>query len=115
MPSRARLRARVASPMATLAEVFGVKVDDSQADLPENWKRCWCPFTNRRCDVTANRGDRASLSLLAPQVSEGDAAAIRAAYGNDPIPLGICTIATQRRYQNSSSPWVVCPKRVLEL
>jgi hypothetical protein len=106
--------------MATIAELFGAKpgateVSEGGPNKPDAWAERWCRFTGRICDVSANRGDRAHLDLGGSQVTKDEAAALRSAYGREPIPLGICTVATQRRYETGIKPWIVCPKRVLEL
>jgi hypothetical protein len=102
--------------MARIAELFGAKVDVTPASsIHEHWQNRHCPFTNSICDVTANRADRAHLDLKYRGVHPTDATAITGAYQSDPLPLGICSIATQRQNETTERPWIICPKRLLQI
>lgn len=102
--------------MAKIAELFGTKVSDPVAAVPhDSVVQRHCPFTNRVCDVTANRGDRARFDLTGQNVGPADRALISKLYGSAEIPLGICSIATQRRFETHAKPWIICPKRLMEL
>jgi hypothetical protein len=108
--------------MATIAELFGVAVarcDDPETPtltVPhENWQKRYCPFTEKTCDVTANRADRAHLDLNSRSVSESDRKQISNLYKDDPIPLAICSLLTKRQNEKLYRPWIVCPKRLLDL
>jgi hypothetical protein len=103
--------------MATVAELYGTKVLDEPTSIArDGWRRRHCPFTGIMCDVTANRSDRAFLDPERNhRVTAADAVAIQWEYGPEPLPLGICTVATKRRYAQESEPWIICPKRMLDL
>ena len=102
--------------MAHVGELFGQLVKAVPPGAPPAaWIQRWCPFTSKVCDVSANRGDRAFLDLGHRSVTEGERQLIKELYGDKPIPLGICTVATKRRFEQTTKPWIICPKRVLEL
>lgn len=102
--------------MAKIAELYGTRVEELEFDRPpSNWLRRFCPFTNAVCDVSANRGDRAYFELNDPAVTDADRKVIRRNFGQEKLPLGICTVSTQRRYEDESKPWIICPKRMMEL
>lgn len=101
--------------MAKIAELFGQRIGENPAQAPQPWKDRHCPFTNRTCDVTANRSDRAILDLEHSAVSPEDKTAIENLYGTAPIPVGICSIFTARQNEALGRPWIVCPKRMMEL
>lgn len=99
--------------MAVIAELFGCV--PSLERVLEDWTHRWCRFTNRPCDVTANRGDRAFLDLEHRSLRDDERRELLARYGPDPLPLGICSVSTQRRFESESKPWIICPKRMLDL
>lgn len=101
--------------MAKIAELFGQRCIVPHDSPPRAFLDRYCPFTKRTCDVTANRSDRAELNLHQSSVSEADRLNLEAQYGVAPIPLGICSIMTTRQNEESGRPWIVCPKRLMEL
>jgi hypothetical protein len=102
--------------MAKIGELFGHRVDEAEFTSPApNWLTCACPFTGRTCDVSANRGDRAFFDPTSPAVTKLDRGIYSQHYTAAQTPLGICTVSTQRRYEGSSKPWIICPKRLMEL
>ena len=82
---------------------------------PERWLSRHCPFTGHICDVTSNRSDRAYLDLNHPSVTDDQRSYITETYGTAPLPLGICSLLTRRQNEESARPWIVCPKRLLDL
>lgn len=102
--------------MARIAELFGCRVDQAPLEeFQENLLNHHCPFTNKVCDVSANRGDRAYFDRDAPVITAEDRAFYSQNFTSDRIPLGICSVSTKRRYETLSRPWIICPKRMMEL
>jgi hypothetical protein len=101
--------------LSTIAELFGVRVVEDQDEIPEYWTTQYCPFTQRTCDVSGNRSDRAFFDMNHASVTDDDRRAIEAAYGTNAIPLGICSLNTKRHNETVSKPWIVCPKRLMDL
>lgn len=117
--------------MAQIGELFGVKVTSmshecrvkhaslkgEQDSVPGEWQERHCPFTDRTCDVTANRADRAFLDLTGRGglVTPEEKSLIIKQYGKQEIPLGICSLMTRRQNEELARPWIVCPKRLMEL
>lgn len=102
--------------MAHIAELFGKRVEEvSHTSPPKEWITCHCPFTDRVCDVSANRGDRAFFDVNGPAITDADREIYVLHYTALQTPLGICTVSTKRRYDSSSKPWIICPKRIMEL
>lgn len=102
--------------MARIGELFGVRVDEAHlTDPAQHWVNRHCPFTNRVCDVSANRGDRAFFDRNGTAITEADRQVYLQHYLNSDIPLGICSVSTQRRFESNSKPWIVCPKRMMDL
>lgn len=101
--------------MAKIGELFGVRIQTPPSEPPQQWKDRHCPFTGRTCDVTANRSDRALLKLDQKAISPEDRARIESLYGAAPIPLGICSVLTTRQNETVGRPWIVCPKRMMEV
>ncbi len=101
--------------MSTIAELFGVKVAEDLEAPPAEWTGRHCPFTDRVCDVTANRSDRAHLHVDGKQLDDKDRKRLLRLYGSEEIPLAICSVMTQRQNEQVGRPWIVCPKRLLEL
>lgn len=102
--------------MAKIAELFGRRVDDATLTDPHrNWVSCHCPFTGKKCDVSANRGDRAYFDRNGPAISSEDRQIYEKHYPSTEMPLGICSVSTKRRFEKDSKPWIICPKRLMEL
>ncbi|WP_152555441.1 NotI family restriction endonuclease [Sphingomonas sp. FUKUSWIS1] len=102
--------------MAKIAELFGTKVDDAAHTVPsDNWLTCHCPFTGKICDVSANRGDRAYFDVAGSAVTDEDRVIYAKHYTSPRTPLGICSVSTKRRFEADSKPWIICPKRMMEL
>ncbi|WP_182212501.1 NotI family restriction endonuclease [Stenotrophomonas acidaminiphila] len=102
--------------MAKIAELFGWRVDEEALLEPHaNWLTCNCPFTGKVCDVSANRGDRAYFDPNGPAITDDDRAIYAKHYTATRTPLGICTVSTKRRFEAKSKPWIICPKRMMEL
>jgi hypothetical protein len=102
--------------MAKIAELFGWRVDQLAHDEPHmNWLNCHCPFTGKTCDVSANRGDRAYFDPNGPAITDEDREIYNRLYSSARTPLGICTVSTKRRYEAEAKPWIICPKRMMEL
>jgi hypothetical protein len=102
--------------MARIAELFGWRVDELAVAEPHaNWINCHCPFTGKTCDVTANRGDRAYFDPSGPAITDADREIYARLYTAAKTPLGICTVSTKRRYEGDAKPWIICPKRIMEL
>jgi len=102
--------------LARIAELFGHRVEELAFELPpENLISRHCPFTDKICDVSANRGDRAYFDRMSSCVNDEDRLLLEQHYRSHDIPLGICTVSTQRRYETTSKPWIICPKRMMEL
>lgn len=104
--------------MARIAELYGVKIDDvgmPDEGPPKGWLSRHCPYTGHTCDVTSNRSDRAYLDLGHTSVTNAQRTYIEKTYGTGPLPLGICSLLTQRQNERAAHPWIVCPKRLLDL
>lgn len=101
--------------MSRIGELFGVRVDEPHLQPHDNWNTCHCPFTKSKCDVSANRGDRAYLDLKHAGVSPEDREAMIERHGDEVKPFGICSLSTQRHHEKIHRPWIVCPKRLLDL
>src|SRR5215475_215631 len=104
--------------MAQISEVFGTCVDRGVPHTPPaQWTAKTCPFTGSRCDVT---GNRSRMSFLNPPKSATPEEKNRfvenyGQYGKPDFPFSICSISTQRRSSGGEKPWIVCPKRMLDL
>ena len=101
--------------MAQISELFGVKVVPTGPSDHPHWQDRFCPFTGVRCDVTANRNDQAFLNLAHAGVPPEDASGVLNKLGSEPVPLGICSLHTQRQNESGYRPWIVCPKRLLDI
>jgi hypothetical protein len=69
-----------------------------------------CPFRVKECDVTANRHQTA---VLHQQACGDDWAALQTKFGEEPLPLGVCSCWTRRRNETEAKPWILCNKRLL--
>lgn len=102
--------------MAKIAELFGCRVDMEAPTEPHvNWLDHHCPYTGKTCDVSANRGDRAYFDHAGPVITDADRAIYTQHYSTTRAPLGICSVSTKRRFEAESKPWIICPKRMMEL
>jgi len=92
--------------MAIVAELFGYTPDDHSTHAAESRKEARCPFMQTKCDGGGNR-NMASVDLTKDHVLKG---AFSKTVG-DVAPCGICSVKTTAY----SSPWVICPRRILYL
>jgi hypothetical protein len=102
------------SPTAYIAELYGRAPDVYKDRKTALEVARLCPFRNTKCDVSANRNRVATLDLDYKGI-RADANAITAVYGNEPLPLGICSCWTTRQNETIAKPWILCPKRLLTL
>lgn len=104
--------------MAKIGEVLGVRIDNGvPATPPETWKTKECPYTGGGCDVTSNRSN---MSYLEPPknatVEERERFTDNyGPWGKPHFPFAICSVSTTRRSAQHQKPWIVCPKRMLDL
>jgi len=92
--------------MAVVAELFGYAPNDKSSNAAKSRKDARCPFMQAKCDGGGNR-NMASVDLKKDHVLRG---AFSKEVG-DVAPCGICSI----KAASSSSPWVICPRRILYL
>lgn len=102
------------TPNARIAELYGLAPDVYASAATRQAGARQCPFRKTDCDVSSNRNRVAALDFSHKGV-RNDAAAIRAAYGTKPLPLGICSCWVRRQNEATEKPWILCPKRLLAL
>ena len=108
--------------MATISEFFGHKVEQNPAEAPgeavanrQRYLASQCPFINDVCDVSSNRSDLAFFNLLHNSVSDRDREEFALHYGEARIPSGVCSLSVKRQNEAVPRPWIVCPRRLLDL
>lgn len=102
-------------PNAKIAELYGRSPEAyTDQQLGQSLVRK-CPIRRSDCDVTANRHHTAYIDLHANGVRSEERERIIARYGQERLPLGICSCWTKRQNEQVASPWILCPKRLLAL
>lgn len=104
-----------AEPNSRVAELYGrspqVYRDASSAVKAARL----CPIRDSICDVSANRHRVANLNLDYKGIQPNEKQEILETYGDEPLPLGICSCWTKRQNEQVGKPWILCPKRLLSL
>ena len=102
------------TPNARIAELYGLSPNVFEDDATRLAGVRLCPFRKTTCDVSANRNRVANLDFNHKGVRD-DAPAVEKVYGNEPLPLGVCSCWVRRQNESVESPWILCPKRLLAL
>jgi hypothetical protein len=102
------------TPNARIAELYGLSPDVFEDDATRLVGVRLCPFRKTTCDVSANRNRVANLDFNHKGVRD-DAPAVEKVYGNEPLPLGVCSCWVRRQNESVERPWILCPKRLLAL
>ena len=102
------------TPNARISELYGLSPDVFEDDVTRLAGVRLCPFRKTTCDVSANRNRVAHLDFNHKGVRD-DAPAVEKAYGNEPLPLGVCSCWVRRQNESVERPWILCPKRLLAL
>ncbi len=92
--------------MPKLFELFGYHVEDKSEEASLCRREAKCPFMNADCDGGGNRY-ASHLSLDAGKHPE----LAKYFVGRTIVPSGVCSIQTR----NDEPPWIVCPRRLLNL
>jgi hypothetical protein len=101
-------------PNARIAELYGLSPDVFEDGVTRLAGVRLCPFRKTICDVSSNRNRVANLDFNHKGV-RNDAPAVEKAYGNEPLPLGVCSCWVRRQNESVERPWILCPKRLLAL
>ncbi|MEO8956584.1 MAG: hypothetical protein ABI396_04670 [Ktedonobacteraceae bacterium] len=90
--------------MPKIFEIFGYPIDDASFEANENRRAAKCPFMGRDCDGGGNRYS-SNITIKGNE-------ALEAFFGNrEKVCAGVCSIQTSPE----TSPWIVCPRRLLVL
>jgi hypothetical protein len=103
------------APNTKIAELYGHAPSTYQDTAQRTTVARGCPIRNSICDVSANRHQTAFIDLDHRGVAPTEKEAIRQIYGDEPLPLGICSCWTKRQNETVAKPWILCPKRLLSL
>lgn len=90
--------------MPKIFELFGHRVDQWDAAARENLAAAHCPFMGAECDGGGNRQQSAITLTPGTPLAEHFP-------GKSKVQSGVCSI----RLDEESSPWIVCPRRLLAL
>lgn len=102
-------------PNAKISELYGRAPDTFKAGRDGHEAARLCPVRGTVCDVSANRHRTAFLDLDHPGISLEEREELLIRYGDDPLPLGICSVWTRRQNESVARPWMLCPNRLLML
>lgn len=91
--------------MPNIFEIFGYPIEDRSEEAQRNRLAARCPFMNRDCDGGGNR-NQSNIDLTKDPE-------LRALYPQREkwLNAGVCSIQVQPK----STPWIVCPRRLLVL
>ena len=90
--------------MSKIFELFGYPLDDQSPEAIEARQNAQCPFMSTDCDGGGNR----HLSNINLKQNEELAAFFPK---RSIVPSGVCSL----QLRNNTSPWIVCPRRLLFL
>ena len=88
--------------MPQIYELLGYPVSDKSEKVTESRRRAFCPFMNSTCDGGGNR--------FMSEISLTEHPELQSFFPSfDRIPSGVCSIQLSK----GTSPWIICPRRLL--